>query len=188
MSMLEVFDEDDHLDGEVEVDDFAVGVAVDVFCCSIHFGYDALGVVFGDESGEVFAELRLFAVEVEEVGEVEVVDEVFADEPAGVVVEFDLLFASEGGEVCAPFFHSFDVALVGEAHEADEVVEEHSADACGIHGAEGGVDVAGGVVGDCHCVLRVDGEPLGEVACYGFVAETFHFDGSAARVDGGEDG
>lgn len=186
--MLEVFDEYDHLDGEVEVDDFAVGVAVDVGGGAVHFGYDAFGIIFGDESGEVFAELRFFAVEVEEVGEVEVVDEVFAYEPAGVVVEFDLLFASEGGEVCAPFFHSFDVALVGEAHEADEVVEEHSADACGVHGAECGVDVAGGVVGDCHCVLWVECEPLGEVAGYGFVAEAFHFDGATAGVDGGEDG
>ena len=67
----------------------------------------------------------------------EVIDEILAYQTARVVVEFDFLLASERSNVGAPFFQAFHVALICEAHQPDEMVKKHPADACGIHGAEG---------------------------------------------------
>ena len=128
----EILDVDYHFYCEVEVDNLAIGITGYVFLGLIHRTDDFFGVVFGNENGEVSRKFLFFSSEIVELGQREVVDEVFTDETLGVVIKLDLLFASESGEIVGPFFQFFYVALVSTAHQGDEVVKKHPRGACGV--------------------------------------------------------
>ncbi len=100
----EILDEDYHFYREIKIDNLSVGVAGNVGDGAVHFTDDFFGIVLCYEAGEIFTEACFLAVEIKEVGHTEVIHEVLAYEPLGIVIEFYLLLPAEGGKIGAPFF------------------------------------------------------------------------------------
>ena len=119
-----MFEQYNHLQGEIEEHHAGVDVALDVVLRALQFVGDADDVAFVDEAGEVDSEVAFGTRHVVEFRLVEIIDEIFPDELLGVVEKILLPFASPGGKLHAPFVEVLHLAHIAEAHEKHEEVEK----------------------------------------------------------------
>ena len=117
----------------------------------------------------------------------QVIDEVLAHLPDGIVQETARFLALHVGDALAPGLEAGQVALIGQAHEFDEALTELVELAARFHHALGHVDVAGSRGGQRQCLLHVHAVAVNKILRHHRGRWFAQLDALASRQDGAQD-